>query len=115
MSPYKALAMDQLYDIGDCAHVRNGMMTVNILFRDGHVSPATDTIVYKMIKVSPIQYMSQTSSNPPGLDDALDILSCEAQGRNPHTSGADPQYSLINPASPLVQRIPLSVRPTVPW
>jgi type II secretory pathway pseudopilin PulG len=114
-SPYKALAMDQIYDIGNCAHIRNNMMTINILFKDGHVAPAADTIVFKMLKLSPLGDCVQSSSNPAGLDDVADILACEAQGKNPNTSGADPQYSQINPTAPFVNRIPISVRPTVPW
>ena len=116
ISQYKALCMDQLYDVGNCAHVKSGKLTVNILFRDGHVASATnDTIVYKLMKASPIGDCDQTSSTPPGLDDIVDILTCEALNKNPMTTTADPQYSKLNTASPLVQRIPGSIRPKVPW
>jgi prepilin-type N-terminal cleavage/methylation domain-containing protein len=123
MSNFKALCTDQLYDIGDCAHVRGTSMAVNILFRDGHVGTATDTIVMKWLKASAVGPCAYTSGNFPGaapdLDDVNDVLECEALGKNPNTTIADAKglvnFGGLNPASPLQNRLPASKHPTVPW
>ena len=49
MNANKALATDEIYNIGNLNHVRSGKCTINILFPDGHVQPANDTIVYKIL------------------------------------------------------------------
>jgi len=124
LSNYKALATDQLYDIGDCAHVRGSSMAVNILFKDGHVGTATDTIVFKWLKVfGPVGNCAYTSafstSSAPDLDDVDDVLECEALGKNPYTTIADASGMVgsvtLNPASPLQDRLPPAKHPTVPW
>jgi hypothetical protein len=123
LSPNKALATDQLYDIGDCAHVRGNSMAVNILFKDGHVGTATDTIVLKWLKVSAVGNCAYSApfsaTSPPDLDDVNDVLECEALGKNPNTTIADPTGMVgsvtLNPASPLQNRLPIAKHPTVPW
>jgi len=119
LSSYKALAMDQIYDIGDCAHVRSNSMAVNILFKDGHVATATDTIVLKMVRASSIQNCVYTTAAPTDLDDAVDILECEAQGKNPRTTVADAtgmvNFAGVSPVTPFVNRLPPTKHPSVPW
>jgi prepilin-type N-terminal cleavage/methylation domain-containing protein/prepilin-type processing-associated H-X9-DG protein len=118
MSPYKALATDEIYNIGNLNHVRGGKCTVNILFKDGHVAPANDTIVYKMLLVSPVGGMN-TGGMSPFLDDLNDILECEALGKNPYTTTADPQQcppaSTFPGTTPFVYRLPAANHPTVNW
>jgi prepilin-type N-terminal cleavage/methylation domain-containing protein/prepilin-type processing-associated H-X9-DG protein len=115
MSNYKALATDQIYDLGDLAHVRSNGMVVNILFQDGHVSPAHDTIVYNELKT---QNVGGCTVGGGGLllDDVNDILECEALGKNPTTSLADPTgFPKPNPAAPYVNRLPAAFHPAVQW
>jgi prepilin-type N-terminal cleavage/methylation domain-containing protein len=114
-SPYKALLIDQQYSIGDCAHVRGGRMAINIMFKDGHVATANDTIVYNMMKKNNISACDEPTSSPPGLDDVIDILTCEALGKNPTAGDADPSIRPANTFVPLAQRIPIGQRPTVGW
>ena len=125
-SPYKALACDDVIDLADLAHVRGGRMTANILFPDGHVSPASnDTLVLKALKQYGEVAGTISSGTTPGLDDYLDILECEALGKNPNTSNAAPPVVTgggMNPATPLYNRFgstgsqggPVG-HPTVPW
>ena len=117
LSPYKALATDEAYGIADCAHLRSNTMAINILFRDGHVATAVDTIVLKMLKnttISTTGYVSGTQPN--NLDDATDILECEALGKNPATTLADGRgFPRPNPASPYANRLPVAFHPKVPW
>jgi prepilin-type N-terminal cleavage/methylation domain-containing protein len=119
LSPYKALATDQIRDVGDCAHVRSNSMAVNVLFKDGHVATATDTIVLKMLKASPISTFVYSTATPTGFDDAIDILECEAQGKNPYHTIADAtglvKWTGLNPAQPLLNRIPANTHPSMPW
>jgi hypothetical protein len=90
-------------------------MVVNILFKDGHVSPAHDTIVYKMLKTQNVGGCT-TGGGGLLLDDVNDILECEAIGKNPTTSLADPTgFPKPNPASPYVLRLPPAFHPAVPW
>ena len=118
MSLNKALATDQLYDIGDCAHVRANSLTVNILFKDGHVGSANDTIVYKILKAHVVGDMAPGSGGP-ALDDINDILECEILGKNPNTTPADPVGCPPTPgwsaSTPYTNRLPAANHPTVPW
>jgi prepilin-type processing-associated H-X9-DG protein len=94
-------------------------MAVNILFKDGHVATAVDTIVFKMEKASGVTNCVYTSAAPTDLDDVMDILECEAQGKNPNTTVADAtgmvSFSGLNPGAPLQNRLPPAKHPTVPW
>ncbi len=117
LSQYKALATDEAYGLGDCAHIRNDTMSVNVLFKDGHVATAVDTIVLNMLKSQSISTTGWVSGTLPNdLDDATDILECEALGKNPRTSLADPTgFPRLNPASPLADRLPTNYKPRFPW
>jgi prepilin-type N-terminal cleavage/methylation domain-containing protein len=117
LSPYKALATDEAYGIGDCAHVRANTMSINILFRDGHVGTAIDTIVLKMLKTTSISSTGWVSGTLPNdLDDATDILECEALGKNPATTLADGRgFPRPNPSSPYANRLPTNFHPIVAW
>ncbi len=118
LSPNKVLASDQLYDIGNCAHVRSGTLTVNILFKDGHVGSARDTIVYKLLKASVVGDMAPNGPAP-CLDDINDIMECEVLGKSPYTTTADPQGCPPTPgwsaSTPFVNRLPPDNHPTVGW
>jgi prepilin-type N-terminal cleavage/methylation domain-containing protein len=115
MSNYKALATDQIYDLGDCAHARGGSMVINILFKDGHVSSAHDTIVYKELKTQNVGGCT-TGGGGLNLDDVNDILECEALGKNPATTLADGTgMPRLNIAAPYVNRLPAANHPFVPW
>ncbi len=118
LSPYKALATDEAYGIGDCAHIRANTMSINIVFKDGHVATAVDTIVFKMLKTTSISTTGYVSGTLPNdLDDSTDILECEALGKNPRTTIADPAggFPRPNPASPYANRLPVSFHPKVQW
>ena len=120
MSAYKILCSDQIYDIGDCAHVRGGRMTFNILFKDGHVGSAYDSIVYKMLQTAPVGNCAYVSGQKNiDLDDANDILECEALGKNPATAVADPQQCPPKPywlaTAPYQDRLDPQAHPTVQW
>ena len=119
LSPYKALASCQILDTANLAHIRSNSMAVNVLFKDGHVATAVDTIVLKMEKASGVQNCVYTSAAPTDLDDVMDILECEAQGKNPYNTVADAtgmvNFTGVNPATPFINRLPPAKHPTVPW
>jgi len=123
LSAYKALCSDTVIDLGDCAHVRNTSMAANILFKDGHVVTATDTIVLKMLRVSGATVGATTnaaaSTTALGLDDVMDILECEALGKNPKTGVADAtgmvNFAGVSPVNPFYNRLPPTKHPSVPW
>ena len=85
MSPYHALSLCLIYDQGSLNHVKNnGVVTENILFKDGHVSPGTDNnYVYNQLKTTNALYTTN-------LDDYVDIFTTEALGKNPKLTNADP-------------------------
>ena len=127
-SRYKALACDDIIDVPDLAHLRSGKIAANILFSDGHVSPAYDATIFNALKQLNGQIVPGTidSGTTPGLDDLLDILECEALGKNWRTTNAEAPAvngGGLNTAHPLYGRFgpltgpgggPLG-HPTVTW
>jgi prepilin-type N-terminal cleavage/methylation domain-containing protein len=118
-SPYKALACDSIYDVGDVNHLRKSGGTYyaayNMVFKDGHVASIYDKTVY----LSLLNRGSVGNSTQVRLEDNLDVLEALAGGRNPMTSAADPAHPLATPNS-LVYRIaanggPPDYHPYVPW
>ncbi len=95
LSKYKALVCDMLFDGATLSHVRGNKVTVNIGFKDGHVAPVLDTYL-----LSPSYFNMHVSGNPNTrqFDDMLDLLEVEADGRDPHTTAADPKEGQL--ASP---------------
>jgi prepilin-type N-terminal cleavage/methylation domain-containing protein len=115
-SKYKALACDMFYDSANLSHVRkksmNSVAVFNLVFKDGHVASVNDTTVYASIT-------TRGPVNPIRLEDNLDVLETEADGRNPLTTAADPSRPLATPNS-LVYRIVNiggnpDYHPYVPW
>jgi prepilin-type N-terminal cleavage/methylation domain-containing protein len=85
--PYKGLAMDMIYDQGSTAHQRGGKVAVfNVLFKDGHVVSAHDTLVWSSL----LPGGRGGASNDTRQEDYADALSAEAQGKNPATTNASP-------------------------
>jgi prepilin-type N-terminal cleavage/methylation domain-containing protein len=116
MSPYHALAMCLFYDQGSLNHVRNGVATENVLFKDGHVSPGSSKYVFTQVAVTPALYCQSASSPAGGLDDYVDIFTTAALGRNPLTQNADPATGSPLPANPYNQRLAAyQATLTVPW
>jgi prepilin-type N-terminal cleavage/methylation domain-containing protein len=85
------LAMDIIYDVSSIGHVNgtlpNAVGTWNVLFKDGHVSPATSKDLPE--KIDELYTPPQTAR--PGntgtgftlLDDYVDVINCIARGDNP--------------------------------
>jgi prepilin-type N-terminal cleavage/methylation domain-containing protein len=107
-SPYKALAIEMIYQQGTLSHVKNNRSTINVLFKDGHVSPATDSIIFPALAGRPVAYTAQ-------LDDYVDIATTEALGKDPHFCNADPADPLdpVSGGGALVHRV--NNHPQVPW
>jgi prepilin-type N-terminal cleavage/methylation domain-containing protein len=115
-SRYKALACDLFYDGANFSHLRkksiNSVSVFNMVFKDGHVATVNDTTVYSSVT-------TRGSVNPIRLEDNLDVLEAEADGRNPNTSAGDPTHPLAT-ANSLVYRIvniggTPDYHPFVPW
>jgi prepilin-type N-terminal cleavage/methylation domain-containing protein len=87
--PYKGLAMDMLYSQAGVAHApRSGGKAAifNVLFKDGHVTSARDSIVWAAFLPGGRGGVNNTLR----LEDYADILSAEAQNKNASTSNASP-------------------------
>jgi prepilin-type processing-associated H-X9-DG protein len=127
--PYKALACDMLYDPTSVAHKRPGTWVFNLAFIDGHVTSVSDKI---LIKTAPnggaiTTYQGYSVRMPsavglPGLDDSLDMLEAEADGRSAITSGGDPANPPMSKTAPFLYRLgsgnpgtSSSYKPLVPW
>jgi prepilin-type N-terminal cleavage/methylation domain-containing protein len=117
---YKALACDIMYDTANISHLRGNTATFNVLFKDGHVSAAIDRprgSIYAGIA----QSMSggRVVNKLVRMDDYIDIITTEADGRDIMTTTADPNYSkYLNSATPTSSRLandPEHLTPTVPW
>jgi prepilin-type N-terminal cleavage/methylation domain-containing protein len=107
LSPYHCLAIDMIYTQGTIAHLRNGIATTNVAFKDGHVAPAMDRNLYNSLIGRPASSLAR-------LDDYVDISETEALGKNPNTTNADPATT-PNPPS-LVHRLDnYHTTFTVPW
>jgi prepilin-type N-terminal cleavage/methylation domain-containing protein len=105
MSPYHALALCLFYDQGSLNHVRNGIATENVLFKDGHVAPGSSKYVYNEVALPPALYCQSNQSSPGGLDDYVDIFTTAALGRNPLTQNADPATGSPSSATPYNNRL----------
>jgi prepilin-type N-terminal cleavage/methylation domain-containing protein len=116
MSPYHALALCLFYDQGSLNHVRNGIATENVLFKDGHVSPGSSKYVYTQTAVTPALYCQSNQGSPGGLDDYVDIFTTAALGKNPLTQNADPATGAPLTATPYNNRLAAyQVNLKVPW
>jgi hypothetical protein len=106
MSPYHALSLCLIYDQGSLNHVRNGVATENILFKDGHVSPGSSKYVYTQSALTAAGTLENTGTANPGcLDDYVDIFTTAALGRDPLTENADPATGTPPVATPYVNRL----------
>jgi prepilin-type N-terminal cleavage/methylation domain-containing protein/prepilin-type processing-associated H-X9-DG protein len=111
--PYHCLAIDMLYNQEGLGHHRASggkvYTTVNVLFIDGHVTPATDTYLWGQIGGRPATTTTR-------LDDVMDVLETEASGRNPNTTNADPTTT-PNPPSMVHRLVDYQNNPAnwVPW
>jgi len=107
---YKALCMDSCLDQATVSHVQKKVTVFNVLFKDGHVAPARDTYVWNQLAGRPV------AGKTARLDDYVDVLETEADGRDPNKTNADPATTPKPPS--LVHRIdnvPEHTTPTVPW
>jgi prepilin-type N-terminal cleavage/methylation domain-containing protein len=107
---YHALAMDLVLDEGSVSHIQKNIATFNVLFKDGHVAPARDNYVWNALKGRPVAHVQSQ------LDDYVDIIETEADGRDPHITNADPATTPTPPS--MVHRIDAireHTQPTVPW
>jgi prepilin-type N-terminal cleavage/methylation domain-containing protein len=84
---YKGLAMDMIYEQASTAHQRGGKVAVfNVLFKDGHVVSAHDTLVWAAL----LPGGRGGASSIARLEDYADAVSAEAQGKNAATSNSSP-------------------------
>jgi len=108
---YKALACDIILDDANISHVQKKVATFNVLFKDGHVAPARDTLIWQSLIGRPV------AGKLVRLDDYVDIIETEADGLDPRKTNADPTTP-FNSGTPLTNRI-TGIRehttPTVPW
>jgi prepilin-type N-terminal cleavage/methylation domain-containing protein len=51
----KTLVCDMIYDLGSLTHFRNGEVTINLAFRDGHVASVTDRSIVGALRTWPVQ------------------------------------------------------------
>jgi prepilin-type processing-associated H-X9-DG protein len=88
---YKVLACDDVIEQGLAAHPRNGYYAFNLAFIDGHVTTVNDKLLAKGTVAWPEPNGPLPSTaNLTGLDDAIDVLETEADGRDPSVAGGDP-------------------------
>jgi prepilin-type processing-associated H-X9-DG protein len=98
-SPYKALACDMVWNWTTVAHHTASSVKFNLAFIDGHVSTVNDTkAMYHMYNggTPAPSWPGVGSGQPYGtnaplmrMDDDIDILEAEADGRDPETSPGD--------------------------
>jgi prepilin-type N-terminal cleavage/methylation domain-containing protein len=105
MSPYHALALCMIYDQGSLNHVRNGIATENVLFKDGHVSPGASKYLYTETALTPATCCQSNQASPGGLDDYVDIVTTLALGKNPLTQNADPATGSPPKSNPYNNRL----------
>jgi prepilin-type N-terminal cleavage/methylation domain-containing protein len=75
----------------------------NLLMRDGHVATVQDSYVQQMQAANPI-VDNLKPAKLQRLDDVLDVLETEADGRNPDKAVALPGYAPSSFATPTVKR-----------
>jgi len=115
-SPYKAIACDLTYDAGDISHLRKTQACFNLVFKDGHVSTVTEATqngaAYGLIA-------GRSGNNDERLEDIIDVLEAEADGRNPLQSAGDPTHPLATPNSLAYRIVNIGgtpdYHPYVPW
>lgn len=73
----KTLVMDMIYNVGSLSHVRSGLPTINMAFKDGHVSPASDRTMIGALTTWPVL------ADAWRYDDFRDRLETIANGENP--------------------------------
>jgi prepilin-type processing-associated H-X9-DG protein len=125
-SPYRALVTDLIYSAGTVPHPNSTgtAATFNLAFMDGHVTSVQDTY----IEAGSTRWPSSATGTMPILDDCIDTLETEADGRNPATEGGDPLmppmfgYSTSDPyiyrlqhGSGAAPGTSQSYHPLVPW
>ena len=111
-----ALAMCNPLNTLTLPHVRDKRVTFNVLFRDGHVSPGTDTAridLFDNLNPSGGQ-LAATYKGWRALEDIQDIAATLADGRDPMTSLADPALGAVGGTYPLTNRI-TNAHPQVNW
>jgi type II secretory pathway pseudopilin PulG len=112
---YKVLVCDDMIEQGLAAHARTGYYAFNLAFIDGHVTTVND----KMLGKQPIGVAWPQANGPmpstenlTGLDDAIDVLETEADGRDPSVAGGDPAMPPKSPGTPWVLRLQQKVNST---
>jgi len=105
MSPYHALALCMIYNQGSLNHVRNGIATENVLFKDGHVSPGSSKYLFTETALTNAAWCKSNQPSPGGLDDYVDIATTAALGKNPLTQNADPATGAPSTATPYNNRL----------
>ena len=119
---FKALACDLIYDKGNISHLRGATAIFNVLFIDGHVASAIDH------PRGAYTGIAQAIVGRPGnlwvrVDDYVDIITTEADGRDIMATTADPSYwQYANKSTPTVTRLsgdpehqPVPPGKGVPW
>jgi prepilin-type N-terminal cleavage/methylation domain-containing protein/prepilin-type processing-associated H-X9-DG protein len=136
-SPTRVLVCDMIAEPALVAHPRSGYDAFNMAFIDGHVATINDKLLAKGTVLWPgmanssgaAQTTPQSTLNIDSLDDAIDVLETEADGRDPSKAGGDasmPPLSLST--SPWSKRLSTSNpgtanatmgtatwHPNVPW
>jgi len=104
--PYKCLASDLVYSPGYIGHPSQNftVYSFNLAFIDGHVVTVNDKfLANKALNIPwPNANDGNTYAEFQSIDDDLDILETEADGRDPSTANADP-YLTIFPTRPAVK------------
>ena len=84
---YKGLATDMVYNQSGVSHQRGPKVAVfNVLFKDGHVGTAQDSIVWGALQPGGRGGVNGTLR----LEDYADIISAEAQQKNAATTNSSP-------------------------
>jgi prepilin-type N-terminal cleavage/methylation domain-containing protein len=122
---WKCIASDMVFSQSLVAHPRTGRWTFNLAFIDGHVVSVNDQVLLRNIPSGAALWPA--SGNIVSLDDDLDILEAEADGRDPTVSGGDPDnppfpssshwtYRLQQNANAIATDTPQDTwHPMVPW
>jgi prepilin-type processing-associated H-X9-DG protein len=96
--PYKVLACDMIWDPAIIAHPQKNSISFNLAFIDGHVTTVHDQFLFNST-ANDIPWPGGTGNHGIAtLDDDIDILEAEADGRNPEVSGGSPneQFYIYN-------------------
>jgi prepilin-type processing-associated H-X9-DG protein len=122
---WKCIASDMVFSQSLVAHPRAYAWTFNLAFIDGHVASVNDQVLRRFTPSGAAVW--PVTGNIISLDDDLDILEAEADGRDPTLSGGDPEnppypgsshwtYRLQQNVNSLATDTPQDTwHPTVPW